>query len=98
QSRTADSFDATPKLVIYNPRLGHFPQNTQRNFRGASESAKSPSYLSFRGWSCSCGVSRWQSVIDAGFNHRLTDTSTRWEILAGFTYLLPHRLSMNRLG
>jgi hypothetical protein len=42
--------------------------------------------------------SRWQSVIDAGFNQRLTDTSTRWEILAGFTYLLPHRLSINRLG
>lgn len=33
-------------------------------------------------------------VVDAGFNHGLTDTSTRWEVFAGFTYLLPHRLWM----
>jgi hypothetical protein len=31
-------------------------------------------------------------VFDAGFNRRLTDTSTRWEAFVGFTYLLPHRL------
>jgi len=31
-------------------------------------------------------------VLDAGFNHGLTDTSTRWEVFVGFTYLLPHRL------
>jgi Putative MetA-pathway of phenol degradation len=31
-------------------------------------------------------------VFDAAFNRGLTSTSTRWEILAGFTYLLPHRL------
>jgi hypothetical protein len=31
-------------------------------------------------------------VLDAGFNHGLTNTSTRWEVFAGFTYLLPHRL------
>jgi hypothetical protein len=31
-------------------------------------------------------------VLDAGFNRGLTATSTRWEIFAGFTYLLPHRL------
>jgi hypothetical protein len=31
-------------------------------------------------------------VFDAGFNRGLTNTSTRWEIFAGFTYLLPHRL------
>jgi hypothetical protein len=31
-------------------------------------------------------------VLDAGFNHGLTDTSTRWEAFVGFTYLLPHRL------
>jgi hypothetical protein len=31
-------------------------------------------------------------VLDAGFNHGLTDTSTRWEFFAGFTYLLPHAL------
>ena len=31
-------------------------------------------------------------VIDAGFDHGLTTTSTRWEEFVGFTYLLPHRL------
>jgi hypothetical protein len=31
-------------------------------------------------------------VFDAGFDKGLTDTSTRWEIFGGFTYLLPHRL------
>jgi len=31
-------------------------------------------------------------VLDAGFNHGLTSTSTRWEAFVGFTYLLPHRL------
>lgn len=30
-------------------------------------------------------------VFDAGFDHGLTGTSTRWEFFAGFTYLLPHR-------
>lgn len=31
-------------------------------------------------------------VFDAGLNRGLTATSTRWEVFAGFTYLLPHRL------
>jgi hypothetical protein len=31
-------------------------------------------------------------VFDAGFNHGLTGTSTRWEAFLGFTYLLPHHL------
>ena len=31
-------------------------------------------------------------VIDFGFQHGLTDTSTRWEVFAGFTYVLPYRL------
>jgi len=31
-------------------------------------------------------------VFDVGFNHGLTSTSTRWEVFAGFTYLLPRRL------
>jgi len=31
-------------------------------------------------------------VFDIGFNHGLTSTSTQWEVFAGFTYLLPHRL------
>jgi hypothetical protein len=37
-------------------------------------------------------------VVDAGFNHGLTKTSTRSEALVGFTYLLPHRLWMARHG
>lgn len=31
-------------------------------------------------------------VFDGGFNRGLTHTSTRWELFAGFTYLLPHGL------
>jgi hypothetical protein len=31
-------------------------------------------------------------VLDGGFDHGLTRTSTRWEAFAGFTYLLPHKL------
>jgi hypothetical protein len=31
-------------------------------------------------------------VFDAGFNRGLTSTSTRWEVFAGFTYLLPKKL------
>ena len=37
-------------------------------------------------------------VVDAGFNHGLTGKSTRWEVFAGFTYLLPQRLWMERRG
>jgi hypothetical protein len=31
-------------------------------------------------------------VFDGGFNRGLTNTSTRWEVFVGFTYLLPRRL------
>ena len=31
-------------------------------------------------------------VLDAGFNRGLTITSTRWQVFAGFTYLLPKKL------
>jgi hypothetical protein len=31
-------------------------------------------------------------VLDAGFDHGLTSSSTHWQRFAGFTYLLPHRL------
>jgi hypothetical protein len=31
-------------------------------------------------------------VIDGGFDHGFTSTSTHWEEFVGFTYLLPHRL------
>ena len=37
-------------------------------------------------------ATRKNLVFDAGFNHGLTATSTRWEAFVGFTYLLPHRL------
>jgi hypothetical protein len=42
-------------------------------------------------WCASYSV-RKNLVVDAGFNHGLTGTSTRWEGFAGFTYLLPRRL------
>jgi hypothetical protein len=31
-------------------------------------------------------------VVDAGFDHGLTSSSTQWEGFAGFTYVLPYRL------
>jgi hypothetical protein len=33
-------------------------------------------------------------VLDVGFNRGLTSTSTRWEVFAGFTYLLPHKVRL----
>jgi hypothetical protein len=42
-------------------------------------------------WAASYPI-RNNLVIDAGFDHGFTSTSTRWEGFAGFTYLLPHRL------
>ena len=42
-------------------------------------------------WALSYSV-RKNLVLDGGFNHGLTKTSTRWEAFVGFTYLLPHRL------
>ena len=35
-------------------------------------------------------------VLDAAFEHGLTSTSTRWQGSFGFTYVLPHRLWMDR--
>ena len=37
---------------------------------------------------------RQNLVFDGGFNRGLTNTSTRWEAFAGFTYLLPHKVSI----
>src|SRR2546425_488142 len=34
-------------------------------------------------------AARSNLVFDGGFNHGLTDSSTRWEVFVGFTYLLP---------
>jgi len=34
-------------------------------------------------------------VFDGGFNRGLTSTSARWEVFAGFTYLLPHRVRLH---
>ena len=42
-------------------------------------------------WCTSYSVRR-NLVVDAGFDHGLTSTSTQWEGFAGFTYLLPRRL------
>lgn len=42
-------------------------------------------------WALSYSVRR-NLILDAGFNRGLTNTSTRWEIFAGFTYLLPRKL------
>ncbi len=42
-------------------------------------------------WSVSYPV-RKNVVIDAGFDHGLTSTSTHWESFVGFTYILPRRL------
>jgi hypothetical protein len=42
-------------------------------------------------WAVSYSV-RKNLVLDAGFNHGLTDASTSWEAFVGFTYLFPHRL------
>ena len=42
-------------------------------------------------WALSYPVRR-NLVLDGGFDHGLTTTSTHWEEFIGFTYLLPHRL------
>jgi hypothetical protein len=42
-------------------------------------------------WAVSYPV-RKNLVVDGGFDHGLTATSTQWEVFVGFTYLLPHRL------
>ena len=42
-------------------------------------------------WALSYPI-RKNLVVDAGFDHSLTSSSTRWEGFAGFTYVLPHPL------
>jgi hypothetical protein len=46
-------------------------------------------------WAASYPV-RKNLVIDTGFDHGFTSTSTHWEGFAGVTYLLPHRLWRQR--
>jgi hypothetical protein len=46
-------------------------------------------------WSASYPIHK-NLVVDAGFDHGFTSTSTRWEGFAGITYLLPHRLWKQR--
>jgi hypothetical protein len=46
-------------------------------------------------WALNYNV-RKNLVLDGGFNHGFTSTSTRWEVFAGFTYLLPHKLLPSR--
>lgn len=45
-------------------------------------------------WALNYNV-RKNLVLDGGFNRGLTSTSTRWEAFAGFTYLLPHKVSLH---
>jgi hypothetical protein len=45
-------------------------------------------------WALNYNV-RKDLVLDGGFNRGLTSTSTRWETFAGFTYLLPHKVSLH---
>lgn len=45
---------------------------------------------------CGAYSLRKNLVIDAGFDHGFTRTSTDWEGFAGFTYVLPHRLWRHR--
>jgi hypothetical protein len=40
-------------------------------------------------------VAKKTLVLDCGFDHGLTSTSAQWEVFAGFTYLLPHRLPLH---
>ena len=42
-------------------------------------------------WAVNYNVNR-NLVLDGGFDHGLTSTSTHWEVFTGFTYLLPHRI------
>jgi len=42
-------------------------------------------------WSVAYSVRR-NLVVDGGFDHGFTGTSTHWEEFVGFTYLAPHRL------
>jgi hypothetical protein len=45
-------------------------------------------------WALSYNVSK-DLVFDAGLDHGLTNTSTGWEVFAGFTYLLPRRMLLH---
>jgi hypothetical protein len=42
-------------------------------------------------WALSYSASK-VLVFDAGVDHGLTNTSTHWEVVGGFTYLLPRRM------
>src|SRR5450756_1427147 len=42
-------------------------------------------------WALSYPI-RKNLIVDAGFDHGLTSSSTKWEGFAGFTYVLPRRL------
>ena len=44
-------------------------------------------------WALSYNV-RKTLVLDCGFNRGLTSTSTQWIAVAGFTYLLPHKVRL----
>jgi hypothetical protein len=46
-------------------------------------------------WALSYPI-RKNLVVDVGFDHGLTSSSTQWEGFAGFTYVLPYRLWKSR--
>jgi len=58
-----------------------------------SRSGKAIAHANAVGLLIAAGYSvRPNLIFDAGIDHGLTSTSTAWEGLLGFTYLLPHRL------
>jgi hypothetical protein len=42
-------------------------------------------------WALNYNV-RKNLIFDVGFNRGFTSTSTRWDVFAGFTYVIPHKL------
>jgi hypothetical protein len=46
-------------------------------------------------WALSLPINK-NLVVDGGFDHGLTSSSTHWEEFVGFTYLLPHRMWKSR--
>ncbi len=69
--------------------LSHFSQPLVATTRDGAISPRSNAVGTL--WALGYSL-RPNLVLDAGFEHGLTSTSTAWQGVAGFTYLLPHRL------
>jgi hypothetical protein len=77
------------KLLSLSGELWHFTQPLVTS----SRSGKPVNRANAAGILFAVGYTlRPNLVFDAGFDHGLTSTSTSWESLVGFTYLLPQRL------